>query len=368
MNKNKVKSLYIHIPFCAHICKYCDFTKLIYNEDFARKYVDVLLYELDSYKVGEFDTIYVGGGTPTSLGDESFKRILNELKKHLSKDYEFTVEANVENLSKEKLRIMKDAGVNRLSIGIESTNDKMLKSINRHHTFIDALKVIKEAKEVGFDNINVDLIYGLPNESIDDLKKDLKNIISLDVPHISIYSLIVEKGSIFYNEGVREQDEDSSREHYDLILKTLRENGFERYEISNFAKDKKYSRHNLTYWRDEEYYGIGLGASGYLNGKRYKNTSSLKKYLNKEFIDEIEEYDPKRELEDYLLTNLRLEQGFKKIDFEKRFNVSFEIKFKDVLDDLILKGFIKLSKDSIMLSDDGLMILDSILVKLYEHC
>lgn len=368
MNKPSPKSLYIHIPFCAHICKYCDFTKLIYNEEFAKKYVDVLLYELDSYHIGKVDTIYVGGGTPTSLKDADLKRILLALKPLLNDGGEFTVEANVENLDANKLDIFKECGVNRISIGVESTSDKMLNSINRHHTFKDAVSVVSLAKRKGFDNINVDLIYGLPGQSLEDLKTDLDNILSLDVPHISIYSLIVEKGSMFFNMGIKEQDENASREFYELIVSKLREAGYERYEISNFAKNKKYSRHNLTYWKDEEYYGLGLGASGYLNKVRYKNTSSLKKYLAKEFIDTKEEVTLASEMEDYLLTNLRLEKGFKKEDFKKRFGVDFEIKFKEVITSLNKNSLFSISKDSIMLSDEGLILLDFVLVKLYEYC
>ena len=174
---NKVKSLYIHIPFCSHICAYCDFTKLIYNEEFAKKYVDVLLTEISSYNLGKMETIYVGGGTPTSLNDFDFERILRHISPLLEKDGEFTIEANVENLTVDKLSLMKQYGVNRLSIGVESTNDKILKSINRHHSFKEAKEAVELAKKMGFDNINVDLIYGLPGQTLDMLKTDLENII-----------------------------------------------------------------------------------------------------------------------------------------------------------------------------------------------
>lgn len=366
--KNKPNSLYVHIPFCSHICKYCDFTKLIYNDDFAKKYVDVLLCELDSYHIDKVETIYVGGGTPTSLNDVDLNRILMALKPHLASGGEFTVEANVENLSLNKLKILKNNGVNRLSIGVESTSDGMLIKMNRHHTFLMAKEVILLAKTLGFNNINVDLIYGLPNESLADLKNDLDNITALDVSHISIYSFIVEKGSIFYNEGIKEQNEEDSRLYYDFILSYLRKCGYKRYEISNFAKDNMFSRHNLTYWKNKQYYAIGLGASGYIADERYTNTTSLKKYLNHEFVETIDYLNPSVYLEDFLLTNLRLEDGFKKEDFKAIFGIDFETKFKDVLPLLKKNSLVKDTKESIMLTDEGLILLDYVLVKLYEYC
>lgn len=365
---NKPKSLYVHIPFCEHICKYCDFTKLIYKEEFAKKYIDALLIELDSYKIDKVDTIYVGGGTPTSLSDSDFKRLLNALKPLLNVNGEFSVEANVENLTENKLKIMKNCGVNRLSIGVESTSDEVLQKLNRHHTFNDAIKVIKLAKLYGFNNINVDLIYGIPHQEMIDLKDDLDNVLSLDVPHISIYSLSVEKGSIYFNEGIKEQDEETSRLFYEYIVSYLRNKGYERYEVSNFAKNKMYSRHNLNYWKDNEYYGIGLGASGYIGDERYKNTTSLKRYIKGDFIDYVDMMNEYIELEDFILTNLRLEKGFKKEEFKSRFGFDFEVKFNDVLPLLRKNLLVKVSKDSIMLTDEGLILLDYVLLKLYEHC
>ena len=363
---NKPKSLYIHIPFCSHICEYCDFTKLIYNEKFAKAYVDVLLKEISSYKLRKLDTIYIGGGTPTSLDDADFERILAFVSPMLESDAEFSVEANVENLTKEKLLLMRKYGVNRLSIGIESTNDEILKSINRHHSWMDAKDVVNLAKEVGFDNINVDLIYGLPGESKSLLIKDLNNILSLDVNHISIYSLIVSKGTMFYNRKIKELDEDTSREYYDLILKTLREHGYQRYEISNFAKNKAYSRHNLVYWHNKPYVGVGLGASGFVNYQRYTNTKNLTEYLKGHFYGYKEDIDEKIELIEYLLTNVRLEEGFLLSDFKSRFGVDFTSRFKTLNEQLIKSGHLHIKKRA-HLTDDGLMILDHILLKYFKY-
>ena len=361
---NNPKALYIHIPFCEHICKYCDFTKLFYFSKFEKPYLEALKKEISSKVKNKIFTLYYGGGTPTALSDESFEDILSFASKFLESDYEFTVEANVENLTESKLDIMKRCGVNRLSIGVQSTCNKLLKEIGRHHTFEDAQKIIKLAKSKGFSNINIDLIYGFKNESLNDLNKDLEEFIKLDIDHISIYSLIVVKGSMFFNEGYKTQDEEDSRNYYEYIVEFLRKHGYERYEISNFARNKKYSRHNLTYWHNEEYYGCGLGASGYVGGVRYENTKSLPEYIKGTYISSSEKVDSKLLEEYFLITNLRLEQGFKRKDYQKLFNLDFEDKYKNKINNFELTKYFNFTIDSISLNDEGLLMMDFILLKL----
>ena len=362
---NNPKSLYIHIPFCDHICSYCDFTKLFYNSKYEKPYLDSLEKEISSKVTNIVSTLYFGGGTPTSLSDEGFERILSFAAKYLDKNYEFTVEANVENLTETKLDIMKRCGVNRLSIGVQSTCNSLLKEIGRHHSFEDAQKIIFLAKSKGFSNINIDLIYGFKNESLNDLKHDLEEFIKLDIDHISIYSLIVEKGSILYNTGYEEQNEEDSRRFYDFIVSYLREHGYERYEVSNFARNKKYSRHNLTYWHNQEYYGCGLGASGYINGVRYENVKSLTEYLNNKFTG-FKEKVTKKNLEQYfLITNLRLEKGFSKKDYANQFGVEFEEKYKNKIKNFDLQKYFNFESDRVRLTDEGLVLMDFILYKLF---
>ena len=361
---NNPKALYIHIPFCEHICKYCDFTKLFYFSKFEKPYLEALKKEILSKVKNKVFTLYFGGGTPTALSDEGFEDILKFASSYLEKDYEFTVEANVENLTESKLDIMKRCGVNRLSIGVQSTCNALLKEIGRCHTFEDAQKIIKLAKSIGFSNINIDLIYGFKNESLNDVKKDLEEFIKLDIDHISIYSLIVEKGSMFYNQKYPAQNEEDSRKYYEYIVKYLRENGYERYEISNFARNSKYSRHNLTYWHNEEYYGCGLGASGYVDGVRYENTKSLPEYLKGNYISSTEKVDEKLLEEYYLITNLRLEQGFSKRDYKKLFNVEFEEKYKDKIRNFELNKYFDFTSSRVRLNDEGLIMMDFVLLKL----
>lgn len=362
--ENNPKALYIHIPFCAHICSYCDFTKLFYFQKFEKPYLEALKKEIFSYKINKVNTLYFGGGTPTSLSDEGFEDILSFASKYLDKDYEFTVEANVENLTLNKLNIMKKCGVNRLSIGVESTSNELLKEIGRHHTWEDAKKAVELAKKVGFDNINIDLIYGFKNESLDQLRKDLDNFIKLDIDHISIYSLIIEKGSILFERGEKPQLEDASKEYYVEILNLLRKYGYERYEVSNFARNERYSKHNLTYWKNEEYYGCGLGASGYVNKVRYTNTRSMPEYLKGNRIYMKEKVTKELLLTYYLITNLRLEKGFERKDFKNKFGIDFLDKYKDKISKHKLEKYFDIKEDRISFTDDGILLMDFVLLKI----
>ena len=363
--QKKINSLYIHIPFCSHLCAYCDFTKLIYNEKFASKYLESVFFELDSYNIDKVKTLYIGGGTPTSLNDHDFELLLKKASSYLDVDYEFSVEANVENLTDNKLAIMKKYHVNRISIGVQSSNDVVLQNYNRHHCFDDAKKVINKVKQYGFNNINVDLIYGYEGQTLTDLDNDLNNFLSLDVPHISIYSLTINKGTMFYNNHYQEQNQDDSRLFYDHILNKLRKSGYNRYEISNYCKPGYESKHNLTYWKNEQYYGIGLGASGYINNIRYTNTKNLNKYINHQFIDEQEIVDKNDLFEYFLLTNLRLEKGFSRLRFKEIFNYDLYEAKKDIFDEMIKKRLIQVD-ENIHLLDEGLIIMDSIILKLID--
>ena len=361
---NKPNSLYIHIPFCEHVCSYCDFTKLFYNQKYEKPYLEALEKEISTNVTNKISTLYFGGGTPTALSDEGFERILRFAAKFLESDYEFTVEANVENLTESKLDIMKRCGVNRLSIGVQSTCNALLKEIGRHHTFEEAQKIVFLAKSKGFSNINIDLIYGFKNETLNDLKHDLEEFIKLDIDHISIYSLIVEKGSILFNKHYSEQEESESRKFYEFIVSFLREHGYERYEISNFARNGKYSSHNLTYWHNQEYFGCGLGASGYVGGVRYENTKSLPEYLKGNYISSKETVGEKELDEYFLLTNLRLEKGFLKADYKSQFGVDFEQKYESKIKNFSLTKYFDFSNDRIRLTDEGLILMDFILLKL----
>jgi len=364
MKKNNSSSLYLHLPFCAHICPYCDFTKLFYSKDFSERYLKALFNEIDSYRIPKMKTIYLGGGTPTSLTDSQFESLLAKVSPLLMENGEFTCEANVENLTSAKLSIMKKHGINRLSIGIQSTNNERLEEIGRHHTFEEAKAVVELARKMGFNNINVDLMYGFPGQTLQDVQEDLQKIIALNTEHVSIYSLIVSPGTMFFNKNINEQSQDDSRVFYDEILKTMREHGYKRYEISNFSKPGFESKHNLVYWHNEEYYGCGLGASGYLGDIRYTNTKNLNQYCKGEYIGEKEEITTTMNKEYFLLTHLRLEEGFSLDEYKTIFGEDFIEVNKCKIDQLIHQKLACINHGYFRFSDAGLMVMDRLILDL----
>lgn len=262
-----MRSIYIHIPFCKSICSYCDFCKMIYNTNWANTYLNELKKEIDSYyEDDEIKSLYIGGGTPSSLSVEELKKLFEIIKRfNLSKACEITFEMNVNDINDEICRVLKDNRVNRISVGVESFNKINLKFLNRKHSVKDIQNKINLLKLYNF-NINVDLIYALPTETFKNFKSDLNKILKLNVNHISTYSLIIEKNTVLYNNKINNIEEELDYKMYQHICKTLKRKGYVHYEVSNFAKEGDESIHNLTYWNNEEYYGFGLGASGYLNG------------------------------------------------------------------------------------------------------
>ena len=286
-----IKSAYIHIPFCEHICHYCDFNKVFLQGQPVDEYIEMLKKEmrlqLKTYPTDELDTIFVGGGTPTSLNESQLALLCEFIKQELpfnKKAGEYTFEANPGELSREKLEILYRAGVNRLSFGVQSFNDELLQKIGRTHRAVDVYETIALAQDVGFSNISIDLIYGLPGQTLDDFKETLNQALALDLPHYSSYSLIVEPKTVFYNSMQKGKlnlpPQELEAAMYELVMETMEQHGLHQYEISNFSKPGFESRHNLTYWDNLEYYGIGAGAHGYTAGKRIANHGPLKKYIN----------------------------------------------------------------------------------------
>ena len=354
MNKEP-KSLYIHIPFCEKICDYCDFTKLQYFRNFAVSYLAALKDELNSYHIKDLKTIYVGGGTPTALEDDLFEELLKIIDTYTDKVKEYTFEANPESLSLNKIKTLKSHGVNRVSLGVQTTNDKILKMVNRDHTFEQVKTAVKNLKDNGIDNINVDLILGLPHTSEKILKGDLKNILSLEIKHVSCYGLTVNPHTVLYNKGFKEPEGDLLRAYYDIVEEVLTNHGFVHYEVSNWAKPGYQSEHNLTYWRNEQYYGCGLGASGYIKDIRYKNTVNLSQYLTRVFVNEKEEVSERDKLTYQIMLNLRTIEGL---------DTSFVQNKEKEIDELINGGFLILEGNRLKATYSGMMTLDQIILKL----
>ena len=352
---NKVKSLYIHIPFCNKICDYCDFTKLQYFRNFAISYLEALKDELKSYPIKDLKTIYVGGGTPTALEDDLFEELLKIIDMYTDGVQEYTFEANPESLSISKIRLLKEHSVNRVSLGVQTTNDKILKTVNRDHSFSEVQEAIKNLREAGIDNINVDLILGLPHTSEKILKEDLRNILSLDVKHISCYGLTVNPHTVLFTKGFKEPEGDILRKYYDIVEETLTKNGFVHYEVSNWAKPGYQSEHNLTYWRNEQYYGCGLGASGYISETRYKNTVNLSQYLKRVFVFEEEHVSEQDKLTYQIMLNLRIIEGL---------DISFVKNKEKEINELVSSGLLTIKDNHLIPTYEGMMILDQMVLKL----
>ena len=361
---NKPTSLYIHIPFCEHICDYCDFTKLQYFRSFAVSYLEALKKELVSYDIGPLKTIYVGGGTPTALEDDLFEQLLEMIKPYSNGVIEYTFEANPESLSETKIQMLKKYGVNRISLGVQSTNDEILRYINRKHSFKDVIKSVELLKENGLNNINVDLILGLPHITDKYLIEDLKNIMGLDVSHVSCYALTIHPHTVLFNKGYQELDGDKIRHYYDIVQQFMFHNDYHHYEVSNWCKEHKESLHNLTYWRNEHYYGCGLGASGYIDNVRYKNTTNLTKYLKGDYVEERENLTEKDIYTYDIMLNLRTYYGLDMKEFCRKHGVYLlKTKEKEILE--MIKEHLLFYKDNHLIPTyEGMMILDSIILKL----
>ena len=348
-----IKSAYIHIPFCNKICSYCDFAKFHYNEKWVKEYIESLNREIISlYKGDILKTIYIGGGTPSSLSIDELKDLFNVLQVlKLDKKYEFTFECNMEDINEDLLSFLKDNKVNRLSIGLQSFNKDILLFLNRNNK-IDIKEKINMAKKY-FSNINIDLMYGVNNQTIKDLKTDLEEFNKLDIPHISIYVLILEEHTVLKTKSYKELPDDLQSEMYDLIKGYLKENNYIHYEISNFSKKGYQSNHNLTYWNNEKYYGFGLGSSGYINNTRYENTRNLKKYLNNEYVKEKHILTKKEDMENEMILGLRKIEGINKEIFKEKHNCQIS----DVFDTKKLKE----TKTHYYISENELFVSNYIL-------
>ena len=332
------KSVYIHIPFCNSICSYCDFPKVYSNVCNKELYLDSLKKEIkEDYNGEEIRTIYIGGGTPSILSESELRKLF-EMTKSLKSDNlkEFTIECNIESITEDKLKIFKEYGVTRISIGVESFQKKIISVLNRNHTKKEAINKINLVKKY-FDNINIDLMYAVPNQTLRDLKKDLKILLKLDIPHISCYSLIIEPHTVLYNKKTEYINPDLDYKMYKYICKKL--NKYHHYEISNFSKDGYESIHNLTYWNNEEYYGFGMGASGYINGKRYENTKNIHDYIKGIYKKEEHILTEKEKMEEEMFLGLRKLNGVNTKKFEKKYNKKIEDVFK--INNLIEQGLLE---------------------------
>ena len=363
----RIDAVYIHIPFCNYICAYCDFCKAFYNREYVNKYLEALDKEIKANYKGEIITsLYIGGGTPSSLSLDELERLFNILKIFtLSKDCEITFESNPDSLTLDKIKLLKKYGVNRVSLGIETINKKLQEVIERRTSKESVINCINNKKKEGITNINVDLIYAIKGETLDDLKKDIDFIISLDVPHISTYSLIIEDNTKLKIKGVKNIDKSIDREMYDMISSILKNNNYIHYEISNFSKKGYSSKHNLKYWYNLEYYGFGVGASGYIDNIRYTNTRSITKYIEGKTINEKEVLTKKDEMFYEIMLGLRTNKGIDKKIFKDKYNINIEdlINYRK----LVINKILEEDNNYLKVNEEYFYVLDELLMKLIEE-
>ena len=376
--ENKELGIYIHIPFCKQKCYYCDFVSFSNKQNFVENYVEAVKTEINNYFQDKtilerytVTTIYIGGGTPSYIDSKYICEIMDVLENNLKQnkvkfeDMEITIEVNPGTVNKEKLEQYKKEKINRLSIGLQSTNNEMLKQIGRIHTYEQFLETYNMAKEVGFENINVDLMIGLPNQTIEDIKRSLKEVIQLNPTHISVYSLIIEEGTVIAqkieNHQLQEMDEELERNMYWYVKNTLELNGYTHYEISNFAKEGKESKHNMNCWRQKEYVGFGVAAHSYTNAVRYSNIENLEEYIENYENDKLEEtfiFNEKlthnMKVKEYMMLGLRKLKGVSIQEFKEKFAANPIYVFKNELEKLVNEDLLEIDGDYIRLTKRGL--------------
>ena len=368
--QKKPTSAYVHIPFCTQICYYCDFSKVFIKNQPVDSYLEHLLEEFQSYDIQKLRTLYIGGGTPTALSAPQLEILLKGLTKNLdlSSLEELTIEANPGDLDADKIAVLKNSAVNRVSLGVQTFDDKMLKKIGRSHLEKDIYENIDRLKLAGFDNISIDLIYALPGQTMEQVKENVAKAIGLDIPHMSLYSLILENHTVFMNRMRRGKlplpKEELEAEMFEYIIVELERVGFEHYEISNFSKPGFESRHNLMYWDNAEYYGIGAGASGYVNGVRYKNHGPIRHYLSA--VEEgnaritEEHLSQKEQMEEEMFLGLRKKSGVSMARFEEKFGRSFDGLYGEIVRDLVQQGLMQIDGDRVRMTKRGLFLGDTV--------
>ncbi|EOB3491126.1 radical SAM family heme chaperone HemW [Enterococcus hirae] len=361
-------SAYIHIPFCEHICYYCDFNKVFLEGQPVDEYVEMLLKEMEitlkQHPVKELETLYVGGGTPTSLTAVQLDRLLAGAREILpfKEGKEFTVEANPGDLTKEKLQVMKNYGVNRLSMGVQTFDNRLLKKIGRKLTAEDVYQTMRFLEEENFTNVSIDLIYALPGQTLEGYREKLNQALALDLPHYSLYSLILENKTMFMNwvrQGRLElPDQETETRMFEETIQAMEKKGRHQYEISNFGLEGHESKHNLMYWNNDHYFGFGAGASGYLGNKRYRNKGPIQHYLRPLRAGELPVLETEvllreNQIEEEMFLGLRKKIGISKQHFYERYQQTIESLYSKVLTDLEKEGLLVNESDRIYLTPKG---------------
>lgn len=364
------KAVYIHIPFCTNKCFYCDFNSYVLKGQPVMDYLQAMEREMsltvEKHPPEQIETIFVGGGTPTVLTPPQMEYFLESVRRFFPNQHaeiEFTMEANPGTTDLDKLRVMKAGGVNRLSFGVQSFNNQLLGEIGRIHNTDDVYRSIANAREAGFDNMSIDLMFGLPNQTLKMLDDSVSRALELELPHYSIYSLKVEENTLFHAMYQKNQlplpDEEIELEMYLLLMRRMKEAGYEQYEISNFAKPGHASRHNMKYWLNESYYGIGAGAHGYMNRTRHINIKGVQPYVDASHagLPRLDVYEIARDeaMEDFMMVGLRMLQGVDGQHFREQFGEELEQVFATQIEHLLKNGLLERTEAGYRLSEKGIL-------------
>ena len=367
-----MQSLYVHIPFCDKKCFYCSFVVSIGQEKKIDKYLSCIEKEALKYKDEKVKSIYIGGGTPTLMSNAQLERIFQIIKQNfnLIEQAEITIEANPEGLDHSKLQLLKNLGVNRISLGIQSFNDQFLKYLGRIHNSEKAIKAYSLIKDSGFDNINVDLMFCFPDQSLSQLSDDIDKIISLDSQHISVYSLMIEENSRFFAQNVILNKDAFQAKQYEMVVKELKRGGYAQYEVSNFAKKGRESNHNINYWEGGDYIGLGVGSHSHQEGNRFWNVTNLFDYM--EYVTDgdspimdSEMLDQQTRFIETLLIGLRMNRGVNIKLLEKRFGIQFEKEKEDIIHELLEENLLQWDGVNLQATSIGRLVLDEISTRLF---
>lgn len=359
------KSVYIHIPFCKSKCRYCSFVSYT-NLEIKEQYLVALKKEIKNrYKGEELDTLYIGGGTPSLLTSKELEEIINLF--NISNETEICVELNPETINEKYLKDLKSLGINRLSFGCQTFDDEILKIIGRRHNSAQVRNAVKSAINLGFTNINLDFIYGLPKQTLELFENDLKQAINLGITHISLYGLKIEEGCYFYrNLPENLPDEDMQAQMYLMAVDFMAKNDFEHYEISNFSKKGFYSRHNLNYWNNDSYYGFGAAAHGYENGIRYSNSCNLDEYISQQRPESFHKVTKQEQLEEEIFLGFRKISGINVKLLNSKFDINFDRQYSSIIEKYLSYGYLIETPNGYKLSKNGILISNSILCEFLQ--
>ena len=359
------ESLYLHVPFCKSICYYCDFKRGLYNEKKADEWLRQIQQEWHLKQINhQLKTIYIGGGTPTALHEKQLKKLLELTLPYQEQCIEFTIESNIESLNEEKLMLLKKHGVNRISLGVQSLQDDLLKMMNRKHTKKDVFDCIDNIYAAGITSISVDMMYGFENQSLDSWSRDLMELTKCEkIKHLSLYSLTIEENSVFGRRKIKTCENEVEALMYEKAIEILEQQGFEQYEVANFCRKGFASLHNCNYWKYEDFYGIGIGASGKEEGVRYTNTGSLEAYLQDKHEIEREILTTNDRIFENIMMSLRMRTGLDLNVFRERYHQDiFEIYEKEIEEER-KKGNLMIQNDSLIATKKGMFYLHDVLVR-----